>query len=287
MALEHWTFRKNVHGNKDLLKDLRRVLTNEIQRRKPREPEHLDFRFLLPLAQWLCEQGGYTMKPKGNNPGNVMGKGDLGDFNRPDNIEIVGGKEKNVPAKFAQFSTMEAGTKATLDHLQERWFGTYTQILDGGSAEAYVRGLYPGRGKDYATQFQSVYLAGVRHRLANIIQDFISVIEDDLKEADRDLESIKRNYNAAMQDNSEMMFGTPRLHPGVISHNMNQRRMLDSAEKVATGLQNQQTVMEQENAKRKALLEEQLKELKEVQKRFKEGQNIQPAGAVTAAAGSK
>lgn len=292
MAMENWIFRRNVHQNKDLLKDLRTLLTNEIQRRKPREPQHLDFRFLLPLAQWLCEQGGYTIKPKGNNPGNVMGKGDLGDFHRPDNQEVVGGKSVNVPANFAQYSTMEAGTKATFDHLRERWFGTYTQMLDGGSPEAYVRGLYPGPGKNYATQFQSVYTSGVRLRLGKIIEDYTAVLEDDLKDLEKELELVRQNYNQAVQagrtDNlfgskSEPRFGGKTM-PGVISHSMNERRLLDVAPKIDAGLQNQKSVMEQEVENKKELIKEQLTELTAIGKRFKEGQSLQPPVALTAMA---
>lgn len=275
MALENWIFQRNVHKHKGLLKDLRQLLTNEIQRRKMREPEHLDFRFLLPLAQWLCEQGGYTITPKGNNPGNVMGKGDIGKFNRSDNIEIVEGKEKNVPADFARFSTMEAGTRATFDHLQERWFGAYTQILEGGSPEAYVKGLYPGRGKNYATQFQNVYTSGVRFRLGKIIEDYLAVYQDDLKDVEKELAAIQKNYNQVMQENSETLFGAKKPFGG-ISHDMNQRRLLNVMPQIEAGLQKQKTEMEKEVEKRKSLLEEQIKELKEIQKRFKEGKNIQP-----------
>lgn len=285
MALENWTFRQNVHENKDLLKNLQRLLTNEIQRRKPRDPEYIDFRFLIPLAQWLCEQGGYTITPKGNNPGNVMGKGDLGVFERKDNKEVgenvVRDKDGFTPANFAQFSSMEAGTKATFNHLQELWFLAYIQILDGGSPEAYVRGLYPGKGKDYATQYQSVYTSGVRLRLGKIIEDYILVYQDDLKDLEKEAELLQKNYNQTMQDNSEMLFGAKKM-PGVISHSMNERRLLDVAPKIEQGLQNQKSVMEQELEKRKAVLEEQINELKEIQKRFKEGQNLQPMGVQAA-----
>lgn len=289
MAMENWTFRQNVHGNKGLLKDLRTLLTNEIQRRKPREPQHLDFRFLLPLAQWLCEQGGYTIKPKGNNPGNVMGKGDMGEFDRPDNMEVVEGVSKNVPAKFAQYATMESGTKATFNHLQERWFNAYAQILEGGSPEAYVRGLYPGKGKDYATQFQSVYTSGVRLRLGKIIEDYLAVLEDDMKDLEKEAELLQKNYNQALQQNSDALFGSKndaqsggKKMPGVISHSMNERRLLEVAPKIDAGLQNSKSLMEQEIESRKKLLEEQIDELKKIQKRFKEGQNLQPLGVQAA-----
>lgn len=289
MAMENWTFRQNVHKNKGLLKDLRTLLTNEIQRRKPREPQHLDFRFLLPLAQWLCEQGGYTIKPKGNNPGNVMGKGDMGEFHRADNTEIVEGKAQNVPANFAQFSSMEAGTKATFNHLQERWFGAYTQILDGGSPEAFVRGLYPGHGKNYATQFQSVYTAGVRFRLGKIIEDYIAVLEDDVKDLKKEMELAGQNNKPLPMPGADSLFGAKpnepfgmKKMPGVISHDMNERRLLDVAPKINAGMQEQINAAAQEIENRKKLLDEQLKELKEIQKRFKEGQNLQPLGVQAA-----
>jgi hypothetical protein len=285
MAMENWIFRQNVHGNKGLLKDLRTVLTNEIQRRKPREPQHLDFRFLIPLAQWLCEQAGYTMKPEGNNPGNVMGNGDMGQFERKNNIEVVKGKPTVVPAKFANYSTMEVGTKATLNHLQERWFGAYTQILDGGSPEAFVRGLYPGHGKDYATQFQSVYTSGVRFRLGKIIEDYIAVLEDDIKDIDKEIALVEKNYNKTLPVGADALFGSKnesqfgaKKMPGVISHSMNERRLLDVAPRIDAGMQEQKTAAVKEVEDRKIQLNEQIAELKEIQKRFKEGQNLQPLG---------
>ncbi|CAN5411741.1 hypothetical protein BH10ACI1_BH10ACI1_16940 [soil metagenome] len=285
MVIENWTFRQNVHNNKGLLKDLRILLTNEIQGRKPREPQYLDFRFLLPLAQWLCEQGGYTITPKGNNPGNVMGKGDLGVFERKDNKEVgenvVRNKDGFTPANFAQFSSMEAGTKATFNHLQERWFGTYTQILDGGSAENYVKGLYPGHGKDYATQYQSVYTSGVRVRLGNIIEDYIAVLQDDLRDLEKEKEIVQKNYQQATQENAQNLFGDKKMS-GVISHNMNERRLLDVAPKIEEGFQKQKTQKEQEFQEQKNILEEQIAELKKIQTRFKSGQSLQPVVAQAA-----
>jgi hypothetical protein len=180
MAMEHWQFRQNVHKKKDLLKSLAALLTAEIQTRS--SAKATDFRFLLPLSQWLVEQAGYTITPQGNNPGNVMGSGDAGTFNRPNNTEIVGGKRVNVPADFANFSTMEAGTTATFDRLKMNWPAAHAAILAGGSAEDFVTGLYPGKGKNYATQLQGVYLSGIRFRLKNMIDDYISVNEDDKKD---------------------------------------------------------------------------------------------------------
>ena len=205
MRLEHWTYRQNVRKNKPLLWDLGRLLTKEIQKRSNvREPEYLDFRFLLPLAQWLVEQAGYTMTPEGNNPGNVMGSGDLGTFHRKDNHEIVKGVRTKVPANFAKYSTMEMGTTATLDHLRSKWPVSHMAILNGGSVGTYVMGLYPGRGKDYATALQSTYLSGMRFRLRNMIEDYIAAVKDDLKECEDRLKAlqllpVKPGFDASLQ----------------------------------------------------------------------------------------
>src|SRR2546429_195769 len=77
---------RNVRQQKDELKSLAALLTEEIQSRSD-GPAGWDFRFFLPLSQWLIEQGGYTRTPEGNNPGNVVGTGDAGYFQRPDNHE--------------------------------------------------------------------------------------------------------------------------------------------------------------------------------------------------------
>ncbi len=114
MALEHWEFRQNVRKNKGLLKSLASLLTNEIVKRSSaREPAHLDFRYILPLAQWMVEQAGYTIKPEGNNPSNVMGSGDLGTFHRAKNKEVRNGKREIVPADFANYSNMEVAEVPT------------------------------------------------------------------------------------------------------------------------------------------------------------------------------
>lgn len=77
----------NVRQYKSELKSLAVLLTEEIQKRKA-APAGCDFRFFLPLAQWLIEQGGYTMTPEYNNPGNVVERGDEGTFTRPKNKEV-------------------------------------------------------------------------------------------------------------------------------------------------------------------------------------------------------
>src|SRR5260221_2527419 len=101
MLVKQENFAQNVRKNKDVLKALASLLTTEIQKRSS-APSGWDFRFFLPLAQWLCEQGGYTMTPEGFNPGNVMGKGDAGSFKRSYNTEFINGVRKPVPeAKFA------------------------------------------------------------------------------------------------------------------------------------------------------------------------------------------
>jgi hypothetical protein len=182
MGLEHWSLRTNVRKKKDLLKALANLLTREIQKRSTaRDPLYLDYRFLLILSQWLAEQAGYTIDPAGNNPGNVMGGGDAGSFHRSTNHEVVNGKLTVVPADFAAYSTIEAGTSATFEQLWDKWPVAYNALMNGGSMELYVQGLYPGRG-NYATQPHSTYLGRLRFRLSNCITDYIEVAKDDLKQ---------------------------------------------------------------------------------------------------------
>ena len=239
MALEHWQFGQNVRKNKALLKALAELLKNEISKRNAAsKPAYLDFRFLIPVAQWMVEQGGYTITPQGNNPGNVMGTGDAGTFHRAKNHEVIGGKSVLKPADFAKFSTMEVGTAVTFNHLKEYWFGAYNQILTGGSSNLYVAGLYPGAPKNYATALQADYTSGIRFRLSQAIEDFILIVKDDIKELDNEISM------------SPSEFGSPTVFGGI---------------------------QKDENQKQeKVKLEEQLKELLQIQTRHKKGESLQP-----------
>jgi hypothetical protein len=239
MLVKQETFAQNVRKNKDVLKALAALLTEEIQGRSS-PPASWDFRFFLPLAQWLCEQGGYTMTPEGYNPGNVMGNGDAGYFQRSYNTEFINGVRKPVPsAKFAKYSTMKVGTAATFNHLQEKWPMTHLTILKGGSSDDYVRGLYPGAPRNYATAPQSSYMSGLRFRLKRVVENYLQTAEDDLKECD------------------ELAAAIPGKSPAA-------GESLDYRNDVGM------------NKNTRALLENLIAALKDCQKRVNAGQNVQP-----------
>jgi hypothetical protein len=177
-------FAKNIRGNKVVLKELAVLITDEIQSRSS-PPAGWDFRFLLIVAQWLIEQGGYTMTPEGNNPGNVVGTGDRGFFTRSYNTEFDKGVRVPRPdVKFAKYSTIKYATTKKFDHLRDSWPLAYQAVCDGDSSDAYVNGLYPGYSKDYATVPKANYVSGMRFRLKQTIDNYILACEDDIKEID-------------------------------------------------------------------------------------------------------
>jgi len=271
MVLEHWTFRQNVRQNKALLKDLAELLTDEIQNHSGREPVYLDFRFLLPLAQWLSEQGGYTMTPKHrNNPGNVMGRGNEGSETDNKNHEVnqATGEEEIQPGTFALYSSMTVGTAATFKRMSENWWIAYRAILDGGTPERFVMGLYPGPGKNYATRFQGDYLAAVRYRVKNLIQDFISVAEDDIKELGEQRQVLR---DLAGRQNSRGPAPSPpgSLRTGSMFGGTDLMRDTDDlAEWLWEARPDAAAELDR--------YREQLQELKDIQKRFAGGKDLQP-----------
>lgn len=183
MSVRPEQFHLDVRRNKVVLKELAALVTEEIVRRSS-TTGGWDFRFMLIVGQWLIEQGRYTMRPEGNNPGNVMGKGDAGFFQRSYNTEFIDGKRVAVPeAKFAAYSSMQVATAVKFDKLRDRWPAAYTAVLAGASPEAYVKGLYPGPPRNYATAPLAGYVSGLRIRLnRHVIPHYIMACEDDVKE---------------------------------------------------------------------------------------------------------
>jgi hypothetical protein len=127
---------------------------------------------------------------------------------------------------------METGTKAIFEHLKNNWFSAFIAAVQGGSPEAYVAGLYPGLPNNYATQVQSLYLTGVRYRLGNIIDDFLLIVEDDIK-------------ILSEQSSTPIMSGDPLddtclldQNRSTITHSMNERRWLDFAPRYERDRQN-------------------------------------------------
>lgn len=186
MFVKQENFQSDVRNNKAVLKELASFLTEIIQRRS-QAPAGWDFRFLIVVAQWLVEQGGYTMTPQGNNPGNVVGVGDAGYFQRPDNHEYDkdGNWVLRPDVKFAKYSSMKVATEKKLDIMKEKWLPAYQALLNGDSCEAYVAGLFPGYPKNYATASKAKYTEGVRYRLKRTIEQYIMAAQDDLKELDQ------------------------------------------------------------------------------------------------------
>jgi hypothetical protein len=179
-------FHKNVRGNKIVLKELAALITVEIQSRSS-PPAGFDFRFLIIVAQWLIEQGGYTMTPQGNNPGNVQGTGDAGFFQRPDNREgdAKGVRHPAPEAKFAKYSSMKHATTKKFDVLRDKFSSAYHAVLTGASSDSYANGLYlPGYPNNYATARQAEYVYGMRFRLQQTVPHYILACEDDIKEID-------------------------------------------------------------------------------------------------------
>ena len=243
MSVKPEEFSSNVRKNKEVLKELAGFLTKHIQSRS-QAPSGWDFRFVVIVAQWLVEQGRYTMTPEGNNPGNVVGKGDTGlSFKRPYNKEYnpkTGQLEPRPDVPFAFYSSMEIATTKKFDHLQKSWPSAYEAVLKGYSSDAYGNGLYPGWPKNYATAPQGEYVSGLRWRLNNhILPHYILTCEDDIKEIDQMALKIPSNPPT----------------PG---------QSLDYRNDV------------QLNKNMRSVLENLLTELKALQKRVKDGKNIQP-----------
>lgn len=184
MYVKQEEFELNVRKNKQELKDLAGFITAHIQSRRT-APSGWDFRFMTIVAQWLVEQGGYTMTPEGNNPGNVVGTGDAGFFQRSYNTEFVNGVRVPRPdVKFASYSSIEYATTRKFDLLRDNWPLAYEAVLSGASSDAYVNGLFPGHGKDYATASRQSYVDGVAYRLRITVAHYILACQDDIKEID-------------------------------------------------------------------------------------------------------
>ncbi|MEP7075486.1 MAG: hypothetical protein ABI878_06715 [Acidobacteriota bacterium] len=216
MFVKQENFEQNVRANKVVLQELSTFLTGHIQSRSSILPSW-DFRFMTMVAQWLVEQGGYTMNPEGNNPGNVVGTGDIGFFTRPYNTEFVKGKRVPRPdVKFAKYSSMDYATNKKFEILADRWPLAYQAILAGSPSAVYVNGLFPGHGKDYATAARVDYVNGVTFRLKRTVAHYILACEDDMKEVDENAsrignappapgESLDYRNDAGMNKNSRSM----------------------------------------------------------------------------------
>ncbi|GAB4563058.1 MAG: hypothetical protein Tsb007_30230 [Rhizobacter sp.] len=172
--LGHEAIYKEPHKFKTLFVQWRSDLTELITARlgPANDPLH-DYRFVLMLAQRALEQDGPREKAEGNNPYNVMGRGDAtpDQFFREDNEEGPAGAKEKVPAWFANFTAEGAANGAYLDLLARGYPEALKAIADGGSTTDFVNGLYPGKPNNYATAAKKDYVNGVRRRARMIVGD--------------------------------------------------------------------------------------------------------------------
>lgn len=167
----HWDVIQNPKAFKALYVQWRADLTDTITAHcGPVETAH-DYRFVLMLAQRMVEQDGPHAKAEGNNPYNVMGQGDKGQFFRKKNEEGPAGAKEKRPAWFAAFSGEGMANDAYLDMLKQRWPNAFDAIATGASTKTFVQGLYPGYPNNYATAAKADYVSGVRRRARGVVGD--------------------------------------------------------------------------------------------------------------------
>jgi hypothetical protein len=80
------------------------------------------------IAQRRVENS-FKLNPPGNNPMNIKGKGDAGQVEETTHEEIKG-KRIKVKAKFAAFSSVEAGFSGYLDLLHRNYSAAYSDLTD-------------------------------------------------------------------------------------------------------------------------------------------------------------
>ncbi|MEM6684147.1 MAG: hypothetical protein AAF617_00010 [Bacteroidota bacterium] len=191
---QHGNVRQNMAFWAPILQKRRALLTQLIAKKSNTEYEH-DFRFLIPLAHRLMEQGGFD---KGNvelnNPYYLRSKGDKG-YETLTKTEAAG--EQTAP--FGKFSTEQKGIEAYFERLENNtsngkktWIGAYNAIMKGTSFQDFIKGLQPdgnkAAGHNYSTKYTYVVpedkkktkmgtygtmMGGMQQRITNLIQDFI------------------------------------------------------------------------------------------------------------------
>lgn len=206
---QHGDVRKDISYWSTILQKRREVLTKIIAQKSDTEYEH-DFRFLLPLAHRLMEQGGFDKgNTELNNPYYLQSKGDEG-FERLTKDE-ASGKETSA---FGKFSTEQKGVEAYFERLENNthkdgdktWVGAYQAIMKGTSFQEFVRGLQPdgnvAKGRNYSTKYTYVVpedkkstpvgsfgtmMSGMKHRMTNLIQDFIAVNTYEIRQLQKEI----------------------------------------------------------------------------------------------------
>ena len=171
-ATGHWEVTNNLKKFKPRLERWRRELTEEIRTRNSETSRsENDFRFLLPLAQRLVEQGGLAERTTGNNPYNIVGKGNVTEkptVQAPNGLPIRNNTDEQIGIR-DYFKQIQRLTKA--------WRPAYETIVQGGSIEAFGAGLQP----TYSVgESQEEYTNKIRFRYKNLIIDFQRVLQDDI-----------------------------------------------------------------------------------------------------------
>jgi hypothetical protein len=180
----HWTVSKDLNKFKPLFVLWRSELTDSINNSCGSMNMQNDYRFVLMLAQRMVEQDGPRESAEGNNPYNVMGNGDADpkQFRRENNIEIVNGKRKKVPANFANYSSESMAHDAYLMHLKINWPMAFNAIATGGSIKDFIDGLYPGWPNNYATASHNDYMFALRLRSRMVVGDLYKIYSSYLRD---------------------------------------------------------------------------------------------------------
>lgn len=133
-------------------------------------PSSNKYKALYIIAQRRAENG-MNSKPPGNNPFNVMGKGDAGQVSeKTTEYNSKTGVTSQVTEKFASFSTLEKGTEGYLNVLQESFPKAFEALTDNsktiyqftyGLIHQGKNGVY-ATGKDYDCQVEKIFAEVLR-----------------------------------------------------------------------------------------------------------------------------
>jgi hypothetical protein len=195
---QHGDVNKNLEKWEPILRERRKSLTRLIVTQSGtqsgKEYEH-DFRFLIPLAHRLMEQGGFDEgNVELNNPYYLRSKGDQR-FRELEKIEDTADGSK-IKGKFGNFSSEEKGIEAYFMQLKKNWGEGYEAIVEGKSYQDFIRGIQPdgnkAKGGNYSTKFTyfvpkndkntevgklGTMMNGMRYRIINLINNFIKLNE--------------------------------------------------------------------------------------------------------------
>jgi RHS repeat-associated protein len=131
------------------------------------------FKGLYIIAQRRVENG-FNSTPPGNNPMNLKGSGDMGQFSTL-TTEYVNGVATRVTQNFAKYSSVEKGFGAYMNLLQNKYSDSYDALIDGNKTIAdFASGL-----KRYATS--PSYIQDVTSMFNGVVNDYKKMLNDDLQ----------------------------------------------------------------------------------------------------------